>query len=118
MMQLSDLDIDADEPNSGPVGDNLIIGEYTASECVGVYSGNDTNNVGNNTGELDDGIPSIWPDGDFQNIDGELIANDPSWTNLARYDIENDSTTYKSMSSYDGSINLNIDEVLEFTFLS
>jgi len=77
----------------GLLGDNLIIGDYTASKCVGVYSGNDTNNVGNNIGELDDGffngdsgvldgsefiddmvdgIPSIWPDGDFQNIDEVL----------------------------------------------
>lgn len=137
-VKISNLDISEPEPNGGPIGDNLLEnGPYNASECIGIYSGNDSVQTDKNIGELDDGFlngeSSIltgyefidgmvngavnpWFDGNPMDIDGDTNATDPGWINLAKFDTSNGGTTYNDITSYDGTKRLNISDVLELTF--
>jgi hypothetical protein len=142
-IKLTNLDIDADNntatsntSSGGPVGNNLLNLQHTSSECIGIYSGNDTNLTDNNIGELDDnflngdssvltgyefidgmvdGVVNPWFDGDPINVDGVGLANDPGWINLARYDVDSDNVSYNSMSNLGGT-SLAIDDILNLSF--
>ena len=139
-VQLSDLDIENN--TGGATGVNLLQnGPYNASECIGIYAGNDSQleshltphlNIGQSgdgllngggplTGDefidgLVDGVASPWFDGDKIDIDNDGNATDPGWINLAKFDVDDNSTTYKSITNYDETISLLISDVLEFTF--
>lgn len=139
-VQLSDLDINNN--TGGPNGANLLQnGPYSASECIGIYAGNDSQleshltphlNIGQSgdgllngggplTGNefidgLVDGVANPWFDGDKIDIDGDGNATDPGWINLAKFDVDNNSTSYKSITNYDETISLLISDVLTFTF--
>lgn len=137
-VKVSNLDISEPEPNGGPSGNNLLEnGPYNASECVGIYSGNDSVQTANNIGELGDGFlngeSSVltgyefidgmvdgalnpWFDGDPMDIDGDTIATDPGWINLAKFDTSTGGTNYNKIESYDGTKSLHISDVLELTF--
>ena len=138
-VQISNLDISAGTGDSVPTSSNLLQnGPYNASECIGIFAGNDNTQTANNIGEFEDGFlngeDSIltgyefidglidgnvnpWYDGDPLDIDGDTVATDPGWINLGKFDVDKNSLEGdKQVTSFDGTKSLMISEVLEFTF--
>jgi hypothetical protein len=143
-VQISNLDISAGTGDSVPTTANLLQGgPYNASECIGIYAGNDNTQTDNNIGEFEDGFlngqnsiltgyefidglidgnVNPWYDGDPLDIDGDTVATDPGWINLGKLEIdENDLDKDeleddKKVTSFDGTKSLMISDVLEFTF--
>jgi len=138
-IQRSTLDISAS--SGGPDGHELLNGPHNASECIGIYAGNDSETTGNNIGELNDGLlngegpltgyefidglidgnDNLYYDGDPLDIDGNNIADDPGWINLAKVEISDagiaGTTKYNTVTSYaDSNIGLNIEDILKLTF--
>ncbi|MBA6233340.1 MULTISPECIES: PEP-CTERM sorting domain-containing protein [unclassified Colwellia] len=134
-IHLSDLDIDNN--SGGQVGNNLLQNTpYNASECIGIFAGNDSDQTANNIGEFGDGLlngeDSILTgyefidgmvgglaggyDGEPLNIDGLGAATDPGWINLAKFDVDDNEITYSNVTSFDQTKTLNISDVLKLTF--
>jgi len=136
-IQISNLDISEGTGDIVPVSPNLLEnGPYNASECIGIYAGNDSDQTANNIGEFEDGLlngedsiltgyefiddlvgglPGFY-DGDPLDIDGDTIADDPGWIHLAKFDVDENSTTYSDVTNYDQSQSLLISDVLKLTF--
>jgi hypothetical protein len=138
-IQISNLDISEGTGESVPTSPNLLQnGPYNASECIGIYDGNDNVQTGNNIGEFKDGFlngensiltgyefidglidgnVNPWYDGDPLDIDGDTDATDPGWINLGKFDVDNNSLEEdKKVTSFDGTKSLWISDVLELTF--
>jgi len=135
-VQISDLDISAGTGSSVPAGNLLQNGPYYASECIGIYEGNDNVQTANNIGEFEDGFlngedsiltgyefidgliegnVNLWYDGDPLDINGDTNAIDPGWINLAKFEVDDGSIKYNDITSYDGTKSLLISDVLELT---
>lgn len=102
---ISDFDISDDDSADGQFGENLLKnGPYTASDCIGLYKGNNEGKgkPKNNIGELGDGflnggkfkhkgknysfdeLPFI-TESDLQDLDNDGTATDPGWIHLANF---------------------------------
>lgn len=113
---------------------NLLVNEYDASDCAGVYNGNDNiaitdGNIGtygsnllNGGNDFFTGYEFIDPEADLQNLDNYVdpsIANlevfdtnrdDPGWIHLAGFDAETEGTDYSNIFT------TSISTLLDITF--
>jgi len=129
-LHVSNLDIDAvpaTVPTDGKIGDNLLDSSYVASNCVGLYPGNDewANELEPhlNIGQLGDGLLNggLWgkdkdgkeqlltgmefiDESKLQDLDGDSYATDPGWIHLANVqydDVANNGTGGVTSITYD-----------------